>query len=76
MSGSQGALTSCAKEMNLQVGHVKWHATGKYDIRGVRGEEVSVLMTAHHEALLCVLCSRTADLWTWHDLCDQCGIQV
>jgi len=26
--------------MNLQVGHVKWHATGKYDVRGVRGEEV------------------------------------
>ena len=42
MSGSQGALTSSAKEMNLQVGHVKWSATGKYDVRGVRGEEVSV----------------------------------
>lgn len=42
VSGSQGALTSSAKEMNLQVGHVKWSATGKYDVRGVRGEEVSV----------------------------------
>ena len=41
VSGSQGALTSSAKEMNLQVGHVKWHATGKYDVRGIRGEEVS-----------------------------------
>jgi len=41
VSGSQGALTSSAREMNLQVGHVKWHATGKYDVRGVRGEEVS-----------------------------------
>ncbi len=40
VSGSQGALTSSAREMNLQVGHVKWHATGKYDVRGVRGEEV------------------------------------
>ena len=31
---------SSAKDLNLQVGHVKWHATGKYDLRGVRGEEV------------------------------------
>ncbi|DBB01302.1 TPA: hypothetical protein ACH3X3_011698 [Trebouxia sp. C0006] len=42
VSGSQGALTSSAREMNLQVGHVKWHASGKYDVRGVRGEEGSV----------------------------------
>lgn len=43
MSGSQAALMSSAKDLNLQVGHVKWHATGKYDLRGVRGEKVSRL---------------------------------
>ena len=40
VSGSQAALMSSAKDLKLQVGHVKWHATGKYDLRGVRGEEV------------------------------------
>ena len=40
VSGSQGALISAAKDLNLQVGHVKWHAIGKYDLRGVRGEAV------------------------------------
>lgn len=42
VSGSQSALISSAKEMKLPVGHVKWYATGKYDIRGTRGEEDSV----------------------------------
>ena len=40
VSGSQAALMSSAKDLNLQVGHVKWHATGKYDLRGVGVEEV------------------------------------
>ncbi|KAL3160038.1 hypothetical protein ABBQ38_009758 [Trebouxia sp. C0009 RCD-2024] len=42
VSGSQAALISSAKDLNLQVGHVKWQATGKYDLRGVRGEQGAV----------------------------------
>ena len=61
VSGSQGALIRSAKEMNLQVGHVKWHATGKYDLRGMRGEEVS---SPHccHQGLLELLGSKGCDL--------------
>ena len=60
VSGSQAALMSSAKDLNLQVGHVKWHATGKYDVRGVRGEEVRCMKsqphTGHvHRAVIAVL---------------------
>lgn len=43
ISGSQGSLTICAKEMGMQVGHVRWNASSKYDIRGAQGEEVQFL---------------------------------
>ncbi len=41
--------------MNLQVGHVKWHASGKYDVRGVRGEEVRLGALMHASDCACTL---------------------
>ena len=47
ISGSQASLTICAKEMGLSVGHVKWNASSKYDVRGAHGEDVRLLFPLH-----------------------------
>ena len=57
--------------MNLQVGHVKWHASGKYDVRGVRGEEVCLCAQMHASDYACTLhesmslCVRVSDRYYW-----------
>lgn len=30
----------------MQVGHVRWHANSKYDVRGTHGEEVRVFLAS------------------------------
>ena len=69
ISGSQASLTICAKEMGLSVGHVKWNASSKYDVRGTHGEEVKVsslrtlapgLLSSHLHAPLAIQATYTA----------------
>jgi uncharacterized OsmC-like protein len=36
---SQYTLYKCAEELGVDIGHVKWRASGKLDLRGLKGEE-------------------------------------
>ena len=76
VSGSQGALTSSAREMNLQVGHVKWHATGKYDVRGVRGEEVCLRALMHASDYACTVHESKHELFKVSDCCYRLCVHI